>query len=220
MDASYPKIPKNTRKRNDKSRRSWSRREEEVLIASLKEIVANGWKSENGFKIGYLQDLEQEMVKVLPGTDLKGIPHINSKIHVWKKFYGSLVSMFSRSGIGWNDSTCMIECTDEAWAEYVKLRRKRKEMSKDPLVDLMTTSSPQHDARLAEIAKRIGYEYDISTARKEVFGAVGTMQGLSLQEKLLVSKLLIKNTEDLELFFSFPDDARIEFARMKLVGSL
>ncbi|KAK6128128.1 hypothetical protein DH2020_038131 [Rehmannia glutinosa] len=128
-------------------------------------------KSENGFKFGYLQALEQEMVKVLPGTDLKGIPHINSKIHVWKKDYGSLVSMLSRSGIGWNDSTCMIECTDEAWAEYMKvdtnarLMRSGINVSKagdvDPMVDLMGTLRRNTDAhRPAEIAKRIG-EYDI-----------------------------------------------------------
>ncbi|KAK6123924.1 hypothetical protein DH2020_042343 [Rehmannia glutinosa] len=121
MEGFTCKGTKGARRRNDKGRRSWSRREEEVLVAALKEIVITGWKSENGFKIGYLQALEQEMAKALPGTDLKGIPHINSKIHVWKKDYGSLVSMLSRSGIGWNDSTKMIEVHDEVWADYVKV---------------------------------------------------------------------------------------------------
>ncbi|KAK6161945.1 hypothetical protein DH2020_001786 [Rehmannia glutinosa] len=173
MDATSTKHAKATRKRNDKGRRSWSRREEEVLVESLKEIVSSGWKSENGFKIGYLQVLEQEMLKALPGTDLRGIPHINSMIHVWKKDYGSLVSMLSRSGIGWNDNTKMIEARNEAWVDYVK-----------------------------------------------VFEIVGKINGLTLQEKLLVSKLLVKNTEDLELFFSLPDEAKAEFAKMKLAGSL
>ncbi|KAK6126651.1 hypothetical protein DH2020_039598 [Rehmannia glutinosa] len=117
----FNRVNKPVRKRNDKGRRSWSRREEEALIASLKEVIASGWKSENGFKIGYLQALEQEMQKIIPGTDLKGIPHINSKIHVWKKDYGSLVTMLSRSGIGWNVSTNTIEAPDDAWAEYVKV---------------------------------------------------------------------------------------------------
>ncbi|KAK6164017.1 hypothetical protein DH2020_000881 [Rehmannia glutinosa] len=292
MEASHNQIPKQCRKRNDKGRRSWSRREEEVLVASLKEIVSSGWKSENGFKIGYLQALEQEMMKVLPGTDLRGIPHINSKIHVWKKDYGSLVSMLSRSGIWWNDNTKMIEAHDEAWAEYVKVDSNARLMRfktwpfyndwvnifgkdratgehaigfieagstmslmeiapkrKSPLIFLETCLKslrkksetnyvnvsmrqprsygranghllPNTDALDFEIAKRIGYEYDISTARKEVFGLVAMMQGLSLQEKLLVSKLLVKNTEDLELFFSLPDEAKIEFAKMKLAGNL
>lgn len=68
--------------------------------------------------------------------------------------------------------------------------------------------------------KRIGYEYDISNARKEVFSIVGNIVGMTLQEKLLVSKLLVKNTEDLEFFFSLPDDAKVEIAKMKLAGHL
>ncbi|GFP91761.1 hypothetical protein PHJA_001320100 [Phtheirospermum japonicum] len=109
------------RKRNDKGRTSWSQREEEVLLRALKEIVANGWKSENRFKTGYLQVLEQEMLKAFPETDLRGIPHINSKIHVWKRYYSSLVSMLARSGIGWNDTSKMIEAREDAWDSYLKV---------------------------------------------------------------------------------------------------
>ncbi|KAK6137430.1 hypothetical protein DH2020_028853 [Rehmannia glutinosa] len=311
MDVSSGNLTKPVRKRNDKGRRSWSRREEEALVAALKEVIANGWKSENGFKIGYLQALEQEMQKIIPGTDLKGIPHINSKIHVWKKDYGSLVTMLSRSGIGWNVTTNMIEAPDDAWVEYVKVDANARLMRNkswpfyndwvmifgkdratgehaedftdalnhvmngqsnpqddyhvnlenlsdnceyetetqsncqaestpqmsasgkkgaggkrkssdgvDPLYEIMRTFCQSTDARLGDIAKRIGYEYDVSIARKEVFGVVGNMQGLSLRDKLLVSKLLVKNTEDLELFFSLPDEAKAEFVRMKLSGSL
>lgn len=86
------------------------------------EIIATGWKAENGFRVGYLQTLEQLMVKHFPGTDIKATPHIHSKIHVWKKNHGSLVSMLVRSGIGWNDETKMIEATDDAWEMYVKVR--------------------------------------------------------------------------------------------------
>lgn len=93
----------------------WSQREEDVLIQSLKEAVTTGgWKSENGFRCGYLNFLEKLIIKAFPGTDLRGSPHINSKIHVWKKTHGTLVTMLSRSGIGWNETTKMIEATDEA----------------------------------------------------------------------------------------------------------
>ncbi|KAK6120434.1 hypothetical protein DH2020_045828 [Rehmannia glutinosa] len=98
-------------------------------------------------------------------------------------------------------------------------KRKSAECE-DPLVETMGTFCRNTDARLGDIAKRIGFEYDISMARKEVFGMVCKIEGLSLQEKLLVSKLLVKNTEDLELFFSLPTEAKAEFVRMKLVGNL
>ncbi|XP_073120663.1 uncharacterized protein [Henckelia pumila] len=41
-------------------------------------------------------------------------------MHVWKKTHGSLMSMLSRSGIGWNDTDKVIEASNEAWEEFVK----------------------------------------------------------------------------------------------------
>ncbi|XP_073152385.1 uncharacterized protein [Henckelia pumila] len=107
-------------KKSDKGRRVWSSREEEVLIQSLKEAITGGWKSENGFKCGYLNFLEKRLMSIFPGTDLRGCPHINSKIHVWKKTHGTLATMLSRSGIGWNETQKMIESSDEAWEDFVK----------------------------------------------------------------------------------------------------
>lgn len=72
-------------KKSDKSRRVWSNREEEVLIQALKDAMKGGFKSENDFRAGHLVFLEEAMKKVFPNTDLRGNPHINSKIHVWKR---------------------------------------------------------------------------------------------------------------------------------------
>ncbi|KAL8506561.1 hypothetical protein ACS0TY_017450 [Phlomoides rotata] len=36
--------------RNERGRRGWSLREEEVLSDAMKRIVSEGWKTENGFK--------------------------------------------------------------------------------------------------------------------------------------------------------------------------
>ncbi|KAK6128885.1 hypothetical protein DH2020_037365 [Rehmannia glutinosa] len=149
-----------------------------------------------------------------------------------------LVTMLSRSGIGWNVTTNMIEAPDDAWAEYVKVDANARLMRNkswpfyndwvmifgkdratgntedftdalnhvmngqsnpqddyhmsasgkkgaggkrkssdgvDPLYEIMRTFTKQN-ARLGDISKRIGYEYDVSIARKEVFGVVGNMQ--------------------------------------------
>ncbi|KAG8363844.1 hypothetical protein BUALT_Bualt19G0064700 [Buddleja alternifolia] len=289
MEASSAKLSRGSRKKGDKSRRSWSQKEEEVLIAALKEIISSGWKAENGFKIGYLQTLEQHVVKAFPSTDIRAMPCINSKIHVWKKNYGSLVSMLYKSGIGWNDTTKMIEAHDEAWDSYVETDsnarlmrykswpyyadwvevfggtdtihvekqneedlehqfeglggfadetetmsacptnsstsgkrskgKKRKSMDgQDPMYQLMGTFCQNTDVRLGEIAQRIGYDYDVSKARKEIYGVVGKIEGLSLQHKLKVSRLLAKNTEDLELFLNLDDVGKAKFVQMTLGG--
>ncbi|KAL8504256.1 hypothetical protein ACS0TY_022838 [Phlomoides rotata] len=80
------------------------------------------------------------MHKMLPGTDIVAHPHINSKIHVWKKEYGALSVLLSKSGIGWNSSTSMIEVVDEEvwdssrqWLEIFGKDRATGESVIDPI---------------------------------------------------------------------------------------
>ncbi|KAL8477540.1 hypothetical protein ACS0TY_029724 [Phlomoides rotata] len=63
------------------------------------------------------------MKKLLPSTDISATPHINSKIHVWKKEYGALSDLLTKSGIGWNSSTCMLYIIDESvWDAQKRVR--------------------------------------------------------------------------------------------------
>lgn len=104
------------------TRRTWKEPEEHCLLHALKELVTEGWKCDNGFKNGYLNTLEQAMAKKFPGCDLKGEPHIHSKVHVWKKQYSTISTMLSRSGFGWNSSSCTIDVPDDTiWNDYVKV---------------------------------------------------------------------------------------------------
>ncbi|KAL8465970.1 hypothetical protein ACS0TY_035178 [Phlomoides rotata] len=96
-----------------RGRRLWSKVEEDALIQCLIDIINDGWKAENNFKAGFQRELENGMRKLLPGTDIVANPHINSKIHVWKKKYNALSDVLSKSGIGWNSTTTMIDVGDE-----------------------------------------------------------------------------------------------------------
>ncbi|XP_075486392.1 uncharacterized protein LOC142526003 [Primulina tabacum] len=60
------------------------------------------------------------MQESIPGNSLRGNPHINSKIHVWKKTCSTIVTLLSKSGVGWNDSNNTIDVTDETWETIVK----------------------------------------------------------------------------------------------------
>ncbi|KAK6138020.1 hypothetical protein DH2020_028247 [Rehmannia glutinosa] len=289
----------------DKRRRSWSIKEEEVLIAALKDIISKGWKCENGFRTGYLRLLERVMLKAFPSTDIRAEPHINSKIHVWKKYHGSLASMFRVNGISWNESAKMIEARDDAWDLYVKedanartmrnkqwpfypdwceifgkdrvtrenaedfvnavqemetnkgkdkeaaaefgcvfeglddenemsvcqpesngtekkrAPKKRKtssDCSSDPFVEAINVFCDKLDARFEDIAQRIGYEYDVSNARKQVYSVTRDDSGLLIRDKLTVAKFLVNKTGDLDLFFSLPDTDRAEMVKMILAG--
>ncbi|KAG6399856.1 hypothetical protein SASPL_141341 [Salvia splendens] len=103
-------------RKGDRSRRLWNAREEEVLAASLLELTARGWKSDNGFRTGYLQRIEDDLRKEFPNTYLKGTPHVVSKISAWKANFNSLRNMLPRTGVGFNpDGTHKIDCSDEQW---------------------------------------------------------------------------------------------------------
>ncbi|KAG6430448.1 hypothetical protein SASPL_108515 [Salvia splendens] len=113
----------------DRSRRIWSVREEEILMATLKELAANGWKSDNGFRSGYLVRAREAIKREFPNTDILPHPHIYSKITTWKRSYGSLKMMLNHSGIGFNsDGTYRIEADDEQWALFCKKDRHAKYM--------------------------------------------------------------------------------------------
>ncbi|KAL8501839.1 hypothetical protein ACS0TY_021087 [Phlomoides rotata] len=103
-----------------RGRRSMSKIKEDALIMCLTNVVLEGWKSKNCFKAGFQRELEKGMRKIIPGTDIVVNPHINSKIHVWKKEYGTLSDLLSKSGIGWNSTTSILEVEDEGADPHVK----------------------------------------------------------------------------------------------------
>ncbi|XP_057803639.1 uncharacterized protein LOC131018973 [Salvia miltiorrhiza] len=106
--------------KGDKSRRSWTIREKEVLLASLKELVVQGFKSDNGFRAGYLGKLEEALKSFFPGTDLKGMPHVHSKLSTWKRNYSSLSTILEKTGVGFNvDGKYMIDCDKVLWEQIV-----------------------------------------------------------------------------------------------------
>ncbi|KAK4382550.1 hypothetical protein Sango_2861900 [Sesamum angolense] len=105
------------------TRRTWTVHEEEVLINGLRSLVASGWKCDNGFRIGYLAQLENFMLCPIPNYDHRAKPHITSKIQAWKRQYFSIVGMMSKSGFGWDESQCMVtieENDKDVWDDYVK----------------------------------------------------------------------------------------------------
>ncbi|KAL6583866.1 hypothetical protein OROMI_003155 [Orobanche minor] len=296
--------------KNGVGRRSWTADEETTLIAALKELIAQGWKSDNGYKAGYLNKLEEAMNKVFPTTDLKGVPHINSRLCSWKKSYYSLCGILGRSGVGFNtNGRHMIEIEDDQWDQAVKADnnarlvrykswpyydnwlvifgkdRANGEAAEDVLeawrdiiqtlesetfpmgpngvnemnIDTQSAHEGTHDsvshthnldqpekpkgnkrkaggemqgvcdvlreigdkthARLRDLTKRIGYDFDVSIKRKEAFELLSAIEGLSLEERFDVCDLLAKEIEKLDVFMGLPQDAR-EAYMMRILSSL
>ncbi|XP_075473561.1 uncharacterized protein LOC142504582 [Primulina tabacum] len=68
------------------------------------------------------------MKVAFPNTNLRGNPHINSKVNVWKKLYGSLLTILSKSGVGWNDTEKTIEASNVIWETLIKAGNNSRSM--------------------------------------------------------------------------------------------
>ncbi|KAG6400215.1 hypothetical protein SASPL_137040 [Salvia splendens] len=127
--AGWNGLARNKFRKGDRTRRMWVVREEEILVSSLLELVARGWKSDNGFRAGYQQKVEDDIRKEFPNSDIKGNPHISSKITAWKKNYNSLRDILSRSGVGFNvNNDYKIDIDDDQWAQVVAADKDAKFM--------------------------------------------------------------------------------------------
>ncbi|KAL8498783.1 hypothetical protein ACS0TY_021927 [Phlomoides rotata] len=112
------------------SRRVWTFAEECELMHALKELVVKGNKCDNGFRSGYLLLLENSLVTKFPGCDLKVEPHVNPKIHVWKRQYVYLKNMLGISGVGLNSTTYHVDALPEVWESQIKVGPFTKSMRK------------------------------------------------------------------------------------------
>ncbi|PIN19207.1 hypothetical protein CDL12_08117 [Handroanthus impetiginosus] len=99
-------------------------------------------------------------------------------------------------------------------------KRKSTETSiDDKFFEMMNNFCDRTKSRLGDIAKRIGYEYDVSEACKVVYEALGGLPDLTMTQKIWVAKRLVNNGKDMDLFFSLPNEARAEMVQMMLDGA-
>ncbi|KAG6393029.1 hypothetical protein SASPL_147259 [Salvia splendens] len=106
----------------DRARRSWSDREDVARIGALKELVAQGWKSDNGFRSGYQKKLEHWFKTDFPNTDLKVSPHITSKISAWLKTDFPNTELLLPASVGFNEhGDLRIHCDDDQWDQIVRV---------------------------------------------------------------------------------------------------
>ncbi|KAG6405216.1 hypothetical protein SASPL_132802 [Salvia splendens] len=69
----------------DRTRRAWSDKEEMFLIGIMKELVATGWKSDNGFRFGYLMKAEESMRRDGVGFNVHGDYKIDVSDDQWSQ---------------------------------------------------------------------------------------------------------------------------------------
>ncbi|KAG8383516.1 hypothetical protein BUALT_Bualt04G0021600 [Buddleja alternifolia] len=118
----------------------------------------------------------------------------------------------------YTETSPMSSTRGDSNASGSKSSRKRKSIdaSDDAFIELMKAFCDKTDSRLGEIAKRIGFEHEASKSRKVVFEALGNMNNLDEEDKIMVSKFLVSDIKNLDFFFSLPDGSRATMVKMIL----
>ena len=77
----------------------WTTQEDKVLIEALVELSINTmWRGENGFRNGYLYQLEKMMKEKFPQTTLKAVPNIESCVKLFRSKTTAIADILAISG--------------------------------------------------------------------------------------------------------------------------
>ena len=91
------------------------------------------------------------------------------------------------------------------------LKKQKIEEKMDGVLTLMGQIHNDTNELLKEISARIGYEFDLSTKRAEVFDQMKGIPGLTMKQQFYISKKLVKEPELLDLFQGLNETARAAF---------
>ncbi|KAK4435173.1 hypothetical protein Salat_0680600 [Sesamum alatum] len=101
--------------------------------------------------------------------------------------------------------------------------RKRKQQANSVVdgvfLETLDTFVHNQNDRLGDIAKRICVDYDINELRTRVYQALDVIPQIAKREKIWVAHKLVSNAEQMDLFFSLPDEDKIIMVKMMMDGS-
>ncbi|KAG8373137.1 hypothetical protein BUALT_Bualt12G0139500 [Buddleja alternifolia] len=212
---------------------------------------SNGSKplTDNGFRVGYLNHLVDEMTKVFPGTNHDhwleifgkdranggGAEDCGDAVNAVNQEQTQIESQASPNFEGVNAYTHTLDehevtsidvrsmCSQLTSSGCSKKTNKGKRKlieSIAPLVKALDKFTNKADARLGKLTHIMTHEHKLSTKKEAVYETVSGVDDLTLQQKLVASNMIVKNHDVLELFFILPDETKGEQVRMMLNGKL
>ncbi|XP_057773536.1 uncharacterized protein LOC130992803 [Salvia miltiorrhiza] len=107
------------------------------------------------------------------------------------------------------DSTSQTHKADDA--VRAKSKKRKHSGAEDRMFEALVAITRGTEDRLETIAGRMGYDFDISKARKELYSQLSSITGLSQKAIFEVTDLLAKEVERLDVFSSLPWEAKPDY---------
>ncbi|XP_031120430.1 uncharacterized protein At2g29880-like [Ipomoea triloba] len=161
--------------------RRWTHEEDAMLVSCMVDLHNMGTKkSDTGFKAGYLSELEKMLATKLPNSNIKGKPHIESRIKTLKKEWSIVHDLFTNhnSGFGWDDERKMVTAEDDVWEAYLSSHKEAAQYRRKtfPFYNEFTDIYGKDRATGKDSQTGADIVYEMGNA-EAVEGIGGTMEG-------------------------------------------
>ncbi|KAG6426788.1 hypothetical protein SASPL_111022 [Salvia splendens] len=90
-------------------------------------------------------------------------------------------------------------------------RKRKHDDSLDALVELLSKMHEDTNTRLECLSMRIGYEFDLTKAQKDVYDLLGTIPGLTMDQKFDAGEIILEKVEHLNFFMRLPECAHLPY---------
>ena len=78
----------------------------------------------------------------------------------------------------------------------------------------------QHNEQMTLLVGRIGYEHDLFEQRGKIKAKLMKMTHLSVRDRIKVVKLIVREKKNIDLFFSYVDEEKVEFVDMLIHANI
>lgn len=96
------------------------------------------------------------------------------------------------------------------------IKKRKAGEALDGVLEMMNRMNDDTNERLRTLSARIGYEFDLTTKREAVLKLLGVVEGLTKKQKFTAAKILVKETELLDLFRGMDEADRPDFVMFLL----
>ncbi|KAG8366209.1 hypothetical protein BUALT_Bualt17G0052700 [Buddleja alternifolia] len=101
-----------------------------------------------------------------------------------------------------------------------KGKRKLSEGIVGPIMEGLNNLPEKTDSRLGDIIGKMGHEHELTRKCESIYHIVNEIPDLTLDDKLVATNMIVKNTQALAMFFSLPQEAKVGQVRLMLAGKI